>query len=388
MKKNIPIKSKNIIYIGGFNFVTQNASSIRVFENALFLNKLEGYECSIMGKIDNGKDRLSKEGIDIININLFQNKKIDFSINPTSVIEEIEKHKVNPIVIAYNYPTIAFCKIQGYCRKNDIFLISDITEWHGIDGKFTLMKLARKLLVSYKMRFLNKKCEYLILATPYLSKFYKKGHQLILPFVTIKKENYQKEYLDKIETVNFVFAGTLGGNFSKDRLDIIIKSFVQISKTKKKFLLHVIGPPSEELMKTYIKRDIEKLKSEIIIYGRLDNTEVRKIIKKSDFVIFARDIKRITKVGFPTKVFEAFSLGVPTITNNTSSLDSYIKSGVNGFLVNKPCINSFKLILEKVLNMSTDEIREIKTSCRSINPFYYKYKYNEVLSFLEKISKK
>ncbi|TXK77879.1 glycosyltransferase [Mesonia sp. K4-1] len=371
--------NKNILYIGGFNFVTENASSIRVIENARFLKQL-GYNCVVMGKTECNLVKYYKD-IKLINIQTSNNRDIDFSTNCISVISEIESFATPPIVIAYNYPTIAFYKLQKYCKNNNIVLIPDITEWHGIDGRISILKILRYILNNYKMRHLNKKCKNIILATDHLSNLYGKSNQLILPFVTIDKTGPTSFKSNNMR--RFIFAGTLGENFSKDRLDILIKAFAKLNA--KQFEVHIVGPSKQELFSSCIAKDLKMLSEKIKIYGRVPNRKVKHIMKSTDFVIFARNVKRITKVGYPTKVFEAFKMGIPVITNRTSNLDKHIINNKNGFLIKELNVDKFVEVLEKAIDMPSTDLKKMKEECVLNNPFYYKNHEENIIKFFKNL---
>lgn len=372
---------KKILYIGGFNFFKQNASSIRVIENARFFN-LIGYKTLVLGKAP-----LSSHLNDVLIKNIeigYDNKKIDFTINIESVKKnyyDLAKNSNNVVIIAYNYPPIAFSKILKFCKKNKIKLIPDITEWYGIDGKLTLNKSIRWLLTQWRMRILTPKCENIILASHKLIKRYTKNNILLLPFVTIDNSVITKEKKKLSSKYIFTYSGSPGLNFSKDRLDIIIQAFSKLDNTN--FLLNIVGL-SKELMlsEKKVKEQIIQLKNKIVFYGRVTNKESIKVIQNSDFVIFARDINRVNSVGYPTKVFEAFKYGIPVITNNTSDLSLHIINNENGFLIEDASVNLFAKKINNILNLPTSKILKLKENCINDNPFFYKKYIKTTINFL------
>ena len=162
-------------------------------------------------------------------------------------------------------------------------------------------------------------------------------------------------------------------NFSKDRLDIIIKAFSNIKTKHSNFTLRIIGLLKEDLLKEKrVIDDVIKLDKTIECYGRVKNKECIQIIKNSNFVIFARDINRVSSAGYPTKVFEAFKYGLPVITNKTSDIDLHVNS-TNGFLVEKATVSDFEICLHKILSSETDGLNMIVNNCRKDNPFLAKY---------------
>jgi glycosyltransferase involved in cell wall biosynthesis len=379
-------RRKNILYVGGFNFSKNNASSIRVVENAKFLEYL-GHEVCILGKIDldPSKDFTEIGGVRVGPIE--NNKEAVFSKNINGIINYINtNNKKVDIIIAYNYPAIPFSRLMRYCNKHDIELIPDLTEWYGIDGKLTLGKLYVFLLHEWRMCFLNRKCKNKIIATTYLAKAYPNSNNLLLPFVTTEKlENPVLNNLD-ISNIHLVYAGSPGKRFSKDRLDLILKAFHKLVQSgHNNFTFHIIGLDREMLLlEGMSEKEISLIEPKLRFYGRLPNTEAVEIIKECNFVIFSRDVKRNTNAGFPTKVFEAFKYGLPVVTNKTSDISMYVNEE-NGFLLDDASVDCFvegiKILLESKEKCLVDKIN----NCRKYNPFQ-KHRFEDaVIDFFNKI---
>lgn len=377
------IKERAILYFGGFNFITNNASSIRVIENARFFESL-GIKTMVYGKInlDDKETFTPIKGIEVRDIRKTDNdsQNIDFTTNIDRIkiaYNSIKNQYNNIIIITYNYPPIAFSKLIKFSQVNKIVLIPDITEWYGIDGGFTIMKGIRLALNEWRMHFLNKKCKNMIVASSYLEKKYKNSNTLRLPFVTIQKSNFNKKIEIDLNNLSFVYAGSPGKNFSKDRLDIIIKAFAKTKYKHSNFTLNIVGLEKSELLAIKeIKEDVLLLSENIKCFGRVSNDICVSIIKSSNFVIFARDKTRANNAGYPTKVFEAFKYGLPVITNKTSDIDLHV-TNENGFMVENATINEFLEVIESILTSKKVILLEKTENCRNYNPFFYKnYKKN------------
>ncbi|PIQ19108.1 MAG: hypothetical protein COW66_02880 [Flavobacteriaceae bacterium CG18_big_fil_WC_8_21_14_2_50_34_36] len=373
-----------ILYVGGFNFDKNYASSIRVIENARFFQTLN-YNVKILGKITlkNEANSLLIKNIEVFDI---ETSKFDFASDISPIKSKVESSlKKIDYIIAYNYPPIAFFKLLKYCSSKNIVLIPDLTEWYGIDGKFTVMKGMRLILNEWRMFVLNKKCNNFILASSYLNNKYKNSNSLLLPFVTIDElKKVQPNILDR-KNVNFVYAGSPGKNFSKDRLDIIIKAFARVKTNQNNFTLKIVGLTLSDLLKeTIIKEDVIKLADNLICYGRVDNELCVSIIKQSNFVVFARDINRVTCAGYPTKVFEAFKYGLPVITNKTSDIELHVNSS-NGFMLEKADVKEFQNCIGTILSSEIEALETIINNCRENNPFLAKYYKRNTEHFFKNI---
>jgi glycosyltransferase involved in cell wall biosynthesis len=373
-----------IIYVGGFNFDKTNASSVRVIENVRFFQNLN-FDVKILGKISlkENENSIFIKGVEVFDI---EESKKSFA-NDISTIKSKVESSVNKIdyIIAYNYPPIAFNKLIKYCNSNGIILIPDITEWYGIDGKFTLLKAFRFFLNEWRMLILNKKCPNKIIASSYLQKFYNKSNNLRLPFVTIDKFHFENEITIDENNLIFIYAGSPGENFSKDRLDIVIKAFSNLKPQFNNFTLKIVGLCEDELLKIdFIRNDIIKLGDNLICYGRVSNSHCIDIIKNSNLIVFARDVNRVSSSGYPTKVFEAFKYGLPILTNKTSDIHWHLNKS-NGFLVNNPNVSEFSKCIKEILCMEIENLKGIINKCRDKNPFYYKEYKEDTILFFKKV---
>ncbi|ELV8644694.1 hypothetical protein QNE66_004418, partial [Vibrio vulnificus] len=75
---------------------------------------------------------------------------------------------------------------------------------------------------------------------------------------------------------------------------------------------------------------LEKMGDNVVFHGRVPHNELISYISESDYSIFFRDDTRVNKAGFPSKLAESLTLGIPVITNEISSLKKYQNvAGVN-----------------------------------------------------------
>lgn len=354
--------TKNIVlYVGSFNFKISNASSVRVIENALFIKK-NGFDVEVMGVVYN---EFLIDDVKVSDITK-QDKPFDASIESIkNRYFDLKNSYKNVIIIAYNYPPIVFNRLIKFTKLNKIPLVSDVTEWYCFQGSYNTYNLLRWCLNEWKMRFLLNKCDHFIFATSFLKSRFKNKNTIILPFVTTKKS------IDFYEPINdviiYTYAGSPGINFKKDRLDILFKAFLKLKEKTNNFVFNVIGVEGGFSKDKQIIKIIDLLGDNINFFGRLPHNETIEILKKSDYTVFARDVNKVSKVGFPTKVFEAFKYGIPIITNNTSDLTNYITSK-NGFLLSDNKVESFFNVFLKINNNSNLKLLH-KKSVVNDNPF-------------------
>ena len=113
--------------------------------------------------------------------------------------------------------------------------------------------------------------------------------------------------------------------------------------------------------------------SNIKFHGRIPHTKAIEAVQESDFQFLIRDSNLKNNAGFPTKFVESFSCCIPMIATKTSNICDYLKDGENGILVSDK--QTLKDALEKIVQMSKDEIIKMKEACRSFEGFdYHNYK--------------
>ncbi len=82
--------------------------------------------------------------------------------------------------------------------------------------------------------------------------------------------------------------------------------------------------PLEKWCKDYIKKN--KL-ANIDMKGKIENTEVKKLIAQSDALI----LPTLWYEGFPMTIVEAYSVGTPVIGSNVGNVGCLIEDGVTGW---------------------------------------------------------
>ena len=204
------------------------------------------------------------------------------------------------------------------------------------------------------MKVIHFKLDGMIVISKYLENFYKKKVKTIYipPLVDKNEKKWQDINGNENEIISLTYAGSPGKN--KDKINKIVKLLYESHLDN--FKLNLIGFTKEEFIKEYPeeRETIEKISDKIKFFGRISHIEVLKILKKSDFSIFFRDINRVTMAGFPTKFAESFSCGIPVITTKTSDLCDYLKEGINGFWLEEDIKESLNKILK------TKNLKEMK----------------------------
>lgn len=375
-----------IIYIGRFQLPDKDAASHRVMENAKMLSKI-GYTVIMIGV--NRELNYSKGLTTNSNIyssimcwdtpypkNSYQWVKYYTSY---SYFKKISKFYTDvKAVICYNYQAIPFLKIRKYCKKNNIKIISDCTEWFEWDHENLFLGLIKYFDSFIRMRFVNKSVDGLIVVSNYLRDYYRKKNTVIIPTLVPTK------FIDSSNIIvndipHLIYVGKpfrlnvkiKNRRLCKDRLDLVISYLFNIYKKDISFIFNIYGITLEQYLIAFPNEQeiLFLLKDNVIFHGIVPHSKVFDKIHSSDYSILLRDRKRRTMAGFPTKFTESIKCGVPMVTNNTSDIDKYLVEGKNGFLIdiniNDSSINEFA----SILSINVDDREKMKKNVITENIF-------------------
>ncbi len=341
---------KTILYIGGFELPDKNAAAHRVIANGKALRVL-GYSVVFFDstrECNKFKGRLSPiqefEGFSYYSTSYPRAFKewVNYSSNITIYKEYMDRH-ANEIagIILYNHFSLATIKFIRYCKRHNIPVLADCTEWYH-HKKSNFIGLIKWMDSELRMRILNKKNAGIIVISQYLKNYY--GSSLptfsLPPLVDCSesKWNKPKEYL-RNECMTVVYAGSPG---RKDMLDNLIEAVAQCPFP---IMLKIIGITEEQFLKLYSSVDIID-NSRIDFLGRISHVATLNEVIEADYTCFFRERNRVSMAGFPTKFVESITAKTPVITNSTSDLEKYCARNDACVFVDDISVGSIKKGLE------------------------------------------
>lgn len=346
------VKNRTLLYIGGFELPDKNAAAHRVIGigkalrdigfNVVFLGtsksqlsdvkimdtKTEyfGFECFSYAYPNGTKEWIRQ----ISGISIF-----------TSFIEQLGN--ITDICL-YNFPAIAQERMVNYCHKHGIKCYGDITEWYIADKSDFLRSKIKTFDSEYRMRFVNKKLDGLIVISRYLQKYYANRRIIYIPpLIDIDDNKWRNDYKKSDDVLRLVYAGDPG---NKDKIDILISALKHV---KREYILDIFGITRKEyLKKRHEDSSFILCAKNIRFHGRQPHLDILRYLKKANYSCFFRERDKVSSAGFPTKFVEAISCGTPVITNRTSNFSDYVSKNTNAFVVNDLDITSISKALEKV----------------------------------------
>lgn len=361
------MNSSKILYIGGFEMPDKNAAAQRVLSIAKSLRE-SGYDTKFYGITHSNDVEGTIDGFKYEAL-IYPDNKMKWLryLLGMDIIDYIKKEHPS-IIITYNYPALAQEKVIRFCRKHGIVTIGDITEW------YRPRDIIKDLDTSLRMKWSNRHLDGIIAISTYLAKYYSDCKVVQLPPFVDKTEakwvNNENGYSD--DKIHLVYIGT---GSVKDRLDKVLGGIESVAPER--FAIDVIGIDLQKYHQIYINSTVNLDALTVTFHGKLPHLTALSYLKKSDFQIFFRDNIRVNNAGFPTKFVESMSAGIPVITNKISNIDDYIIDGVNSFMIEDNSDDKIISIIQKVANLTANQILEIKKNCL-VNDFHYS-KYSKVL---------
>ncbi len=374
MKGDFVLK-KTIIYVGGFELPDKNAAAHRVLSNAKIFRDL-GYDVLFID-VDKSLN---------FNSNILETEKdaqgfkcwsvpypksncewLNYLTSIRHVETIVEQNQSVLAVVAYNYPAFALNKMKIFCKKRNLRIFADVTEWYSTKGTNIVFKIIKGLDSFFRMRILQKRMDGLIVISRYLENYYKNCRNVVRipPLVDLNEEKWKSPIPERNDNkIRFIYSGSPGKN--KDKVNLLIEAVGELNSFEN-FILNVAGIEKDQYLTFYPHHQelLEILKEKVFFHGKLTHLQSLELLRNSDFSVFFRDDNITTKAGFPTKFVESISAGIPVITNKSSDLDEYLIEGKNGFAVKE---NIAKVIENIVKTDSASE--ELK---KSVNRKIFNY---------------
>lgn len=364
-----------VLYVGGFELPDKNAAAQRVVSVGKALRKI-GFQVFFHGitksnDLDGTYDGFQYDAVPYPETTL-EWIKYTLGFNVISFID-----RINPTcIVLYNYPAIAQERIIRYCRNRRIKVIGDITEWYQPSN------ILKRIEVGLRMRWSNKHLDGIMSISRFLDHYYRNYNSVMIPPLVDKSElKWNSAHQNKLDQtrIRLCYVGSPGSG--KDRLDYIVSGIKCCDRDK--ISLDVIGITKEQYDTLY-GADSEMNQLSVMFLGRLPHNEAVNKLKESDFQIFIRENTRVNNAGFPTKFVESISAGIPVITNRTSNISDFLKSGENGFLIDDTSASSIASILIHVSNLSKSDLLTIKNNLDSSIFDYHNY-IATIASFIDKL---
>ena len=330
---SIKNKKGTILGLTFNNFPNQDAGSVRLLAiaKALVAANYNIKVISMCKNVTNGWQEL-EDGIFHMSVRDTRGGKISLIKSYLKynayVNREIDEIKDLKAVFAFN--TMFYVFNNARLKRLGVPLIYDSTEWYNAcefrQGIFSPEYISNSIIVKHKMR----KPFRIIAISRLLEEHYKKKGLRVkrIPAVMDVSSFPEPKYVPN-EKIKVVYAGSPG---KKDALYMIIEGLNLVpDAVKNKFEFRVIGATQQQFIE---QNGMQEIPENVVFMGRVPREQVIQELLTADFTTFLRDDKmRFVNAGFPSKLAESMSMGVPVITNLTSDLSYYFVNEENAVVV-------------------------------------------------------
>lgn len=171
----------------------------------------------------------------------------------------------------------------------------------------------------------------------------------------------------------------------KDGVDILINAFAIFHKYYPNYRLRLIGGSTKEVETSlHNLADHLNIESYIDYIGRIQHKQIPEYLCSSSILALSRPNNKQAEGGFPSKVAEYLSTGIPVVLTNVGELHTILKDGYNCYM-SKP--DSAELFAEKLIQAVMDKNSiEIGTNGKiTAATFNYDIQTKQLLEYIESL---
>lgn len=247
---------------------------------------------------------------------------LEHMVSVSYIRQMLQRHGDIVLVILYNMPFSAVKAAVRFCKKRNIRVAYDCTEWTGVTDGNAVKQFVKKRDERLIREKLPDAVDGLIVISRMMERQYSRCRQMIkLPPLVDTGDSIWRQQPEPHTGFEFCYAGMLDGQ--KESLDKIVLAFAQVGNAHTK--LRIIGVEADEFRKTYpgSADALSRCEDNIVFMGRKSHAETVRYMLGCDCYIFVRQPDMRNNAGFPTKFAEAFTSGVPLIITSVSDVSDY-----------------------------------------------------------------
>ncbi len=369
-----------IVYAGGFPLPDHRASALRAIANARLFASL-GVEPLVLGRFAGGHDgvraapaggeeTMSVEGIACRNIEApgggGARAYLRSALPVRAVVDEVGAERVLAI-LAYNYPARGLADLLRLSRRRGIPLVAECTEWAAPETRNIVREVTRQIGARYRIKVLARRAGHTICATYHGARHFAGNNVLVLPWVLHETAAMPSPSRD---VVRFVYAGSPGQRFGKERIDNVIAALAALGAHPRPFVLELTLTREAVLAAApHLAPALARLGERVRFHGWLGREPLEALYARADISVFARPDGRASRFGFPTKLAEAFGHGLPVVANNTGDIGAYLEEGETGWLARDASVDALAEALRRALDTPAQRVDAMKRAIVADNPF-------------------
>jgi glycosyltransferase involved in cell wall biosynthesis len=356
-----------IAYVGPFDFPSSNANSLRVrgMVDALLI---AGHNVQVCAFTSHAKDMIPDFDLESVDVKYTDEygkgvfsgvhaglRGLFLGDNTLHWLQSLEQKP--DMIILYGTHLGYLWRLLAFCKQHNIRLLLDVVEWYnprhlpgGVFGPFAISN-------ELSMRLFAKKADGMFVISQYLQDYFTDQgcKTLRVPPLFLTQDIRPAQFRESNGRLNLCYVGSLG---KKEDFISIFQGLEIAYEAGCVFTMHVVGITASQFQQSYGMEDLSVFRSDntIQFYGRVDNTEAKRIVASCDFLVLLRKNERFAQAGFPSKVAESLCLGTPVIANLTSDLADYLEDGENGIIAESSNAEAFSVAISRANGISSQEL--------------------------------
>ncbi|MFB5283677.1 glycosyltransferase [Peribacillus sp. Hz7] len=274
------------------------------------------------------------------------------------------------IVLVYSGDLDVNREILKYKRKIGFKTVNIVVEWS--DSSYFDSKQREKRYNIYLEHFLPQH-DLIFPISSYIEKYLIRNRckSMLLPIMadTLEYPVGEKAF----NKIKFIFPGN---GLMKDAIEVVIKSFSQLTfQEKERVELHLCGIKEEKVKNLLSPHEYESLKDILVVHKWMHYEELIELYQSMHFLILVREEKQMTLANFPSKVPEVMCYGVIPIASRVGDYTKYyLDDNVNSLILDGCSIDLCLEIIRKALSLTQEELLELSFNARKCaeNKFDYR----------------
>lgn len=376
-----------VLYIGYFRLPDRDAGAIRVRGIADALTEA-GYSVILVGDNYTGPRGTDQDIPLLMRLPIAAKRGLDRLVTSSSCFEQLELIDWQRVAAVICYPGFAalIWRLMHSCRRHSVPLIIDCVEWfdpsHKLGGRFGPFSLDSE----FRMRWLHARAGNVICISSFLTRYYAGKGCNVVRIPPLAGEEMNRYGLDwaharalSADSLTLVYAGSPG---RKELFPEIIEGVQRSRRRGIDVSFKVVGVTEDELSAIMRRKRGQVPDFDgITCYGRMPRAAALQIVAASDYTVILRPQKRFANAGFPSKLVESLSLGVPVIANATSDIAEYLRDEREGYLLSEPTAEALEGAIVRASTLTFEQKSQMRAQARLRAHECFDYrKYAEVLS--------
>lgn len=211
----------------------------------------------------------------------------------------------------------------------------------------------------------------------FLENYFKKRgcDTLCLPIMMDTSEYMYQERRGYDGKTRFIYSGK---PFHKDDMEMMLRTFVELSEEEKKqveFHLTGLGEKGIKQLEKKYGNSLFQLKDVLYIHEWMDYDELIKLYQKMDFLLIVRNENKVTLSNFPSKVPEMMNYGIIPVVSDVGDYTSlYLKDGEDSVIIKCHSLEACVSAIRRAMTMTKDERKRFGEKARETVKDHFDYR--------------